>query len=391
MLGSRKLMAWRIATFLYCLSLYQGAALANPSGSQLEQLLSQSFLDAERACAQPRYAQQVTEALAADLQQLFHDLGAGYPDVGLVGRDAVQNLRTMDAAGSQQLCTTVSNHETLSSLLSESLRQGNTKSNSECFDNGRYITLTGLSAALRVVQGSLQVVCDLANCDDGFDGFFACLALCAGPAAIGIADVGIQHALTLDDKCSGAEHERWMSNLRNQTADIVPSLGDVVANNTIPQLNRISRDSVTNDDIDALNATIRSGFGATRGSQKNGVQNTLSQLLLQIQQGLQQQANQEEQSMRLFIERSLASRSNINTLQRPARFDGLLDEVREVVAASIQSADQAGIKVDDALAQFRQGDGAFNSGKYQLAYTLYRNAYSQVLIALDTAAAGGQP
>ena len=392
MLSIRCLQAWQPAALLIFFCTICHSAHAGDQGSQLEQILSKNLIgDIESACARPHYAQRVTQALAADLDLLFEDLGSRYPDVGLVGRDAVRNLQSLDSAATRQICMTVGSHETLTSLLSESLQQSGSKSSSECFDNSRYITLTGLSTAFRVVGGTLQVVCDQADCDGGFDGFFECLAFCISPGVFAISDVGIQHALTLDDKCSGAEHERWMANMRSQTADIVPTLGAVVNNNAIPKLNRISKDSVTNDDIDALNETLVAGFGATRGQQKAGVQNTLDQLLLQIREGAQQQASQEEQSMRLFIERSLASRVSINTLQRPARYDGLLDEVREVVATSMQSAEAAGIKIDAALNQFRMGDQAFNASKFQLAYGFYRNAYVEVLQELDSSAAGGQP
>jgi len=85
----------------------------------------------------------------------------------------------------------------------------------------------------------------------------------------------------------------------------------------------------------------------------------------------------EEAAIRSHIEGDLQAGvlGRIALLEFPRSLGGLLDEVREVVAATIQAHQAAGQDVDDALDGFHDADQQFNQGAYKAAFRLYREAY----------------
>jgi hypothetical protein len=66
------------------------------------------------------------------------------------------------------------------------------------------------------------------------------------------------------------------------------------------------------------------------------------------------------------------------SLQLPASKGGLLEQVREQIASTIQIYRGLGVDVSAALVLFGAGDAALNARNYKLAYAKYRDAYRTI-------------
>ena len=84
-------------------------------------------------------------------------------------------------------------------------------------------------------------------------------------------------------------------------------------------------------------------------------------------------------ALRMLIEANLFRNGNdrVSIFQLPASVGGFLEEVREVVGATIEARLDAGIGIGRAAADLAQGDAAYARGAYKEAYGHYRRAYQQ--------------
>ena len=84
-------------------------------------------------------------------------------------------------------------------------------------------------------------------------------------------------------------------------------------------------------------------------------------------------------SVALAIERALADGRRVAGFFLPSAVGGVLEQVRELVDVRLTSAQQAGLDMTKARAQFVKGDAALSVADYKTAYDYYAAAY-QLLI-----------
>ena len=79
------------------------------------------------------------------------------------------------------------------------------------------------------------------------------------------------------------------------------------------------------------------------------------------------------------IERALADGKRVAIFFLPESVGGVLEQVRSLVDARLTSAQQAGIDVVKARAQFVKGDAAFSVADFKAAYDYYAAAYQWLI------------
>ncbi len=327
-------------------------------------------------CQSASRAQQSLQDFASALELI---LAQGSEETALqrqVGLDAVAVLRQTDAQTASQICAYLAAQPQLGELLRQAAVTP--RSTSDCLTPAGYLTLLGLTSALKGLSVFLDAVCDTAGCAPPTPiGVGICVIVCIPPIAVKVITASFELGMSQDDQCGVEEHERWMLRARNHGNDEVENLGSTLFD-AISRMFDVSSNAVTSGAVQQFGSTVANAFfgGSTvAGKGVAGVNPQLVALRDTINANASAQAQFEVQAQAQLIEEALTTGARVHLLRLPASFGGLLDAVRELVAARLNAIAASGASVEQALTQFRLGDQAFNQQRYLDAYEGYRQAY----------------
>lgn len=290
--------------------------------------------------------------------------------------ELLSNLSQFSPEQSQQLCETIATTPELSAIpenLEKMLMEtrGNGLRATGCVElpvsawNTLFIAAQSLQQASIVAGG----VCGATECFP---------LVCSVPCIFkGIADsAALVAEATLDraDYCGTIGLDETLNGFASDSKSALDSVEtrlDVI----VPRTDAALSTRASQIQVDAARSRTGDGIQSVRQSIEG------------IRQMSQAQAAQQEQTSgnmrRQLIESSLqdATTSAPVTLFLPASSGGLLELVREQIAATINTYRTLGVNVTAATTLFAAGDAAFNSQNYKQAYSSYRDAYRNVTTA----------
>jgi len=242
-----------------------------------------------------------------------------------------------------------------------------------CIGVQTYLGLSALRMVLDAYNNGAQAVCDANSCTNSLEYPF-CLVLCIGVAAINAASEVISTRMDVADKCANLVHEEQMEDLRTVSRSGMRSLG-VSARSAFEQAAALRQFVVNDEDLKATDDSIVAGFDGGGRQTGRGIGPALSELASAVEQGRSVQRDFERAAVQSRLEDALGSGATYSRMLRPRVHDGLLEDVRELVASRIQAFSEAGGDAQRALQHFRVGDDAFNASNYKGALWSYRRAY----------------
>lgn len=333
-----------------------------------------------------------SEAFIDDLGQLMLGMALSPRSTAELGWDAVQEMRKMTSSDREMVCEALESSAgkalDLASLTRNLTRDSRATG---CIGVDTYLGVLGLRTVLEVGQEFAQAYCDSTACPDPASfGVPECVGACWIPLPFAVVNEILSARLDIADKCADEDHEDLMAFMRDSSITVFRNAGQSAS--TINRLaGGVSDGAAQEGDLQRTDAAIEAGFdGETRrfgartavGPALNGLQTT-------IESGRAQQQAFERQAVRARLESALATGVTYSRMQRPRAFDGLLEEVRELVAERIRAVTDAGGDVTAALQQFRAGDAEFNNAEYRAALNAYRSAYQALANARAVGAKAG--
>ncbi|AKS41112.1 hypothetical protein [Wenzhouxiangella marina] len=244
-----------------------------------------------------------------------------------------------------------------------------------CIENETYLAISGVRSILLVIGVAIQAYCDGTSCPSPFETVTPqCGIACPLVIPFNISAEVISTRMDIADKCTDLEHEEVMANLRRNTRASVSGLGRFVLN----ALERARSAADNGGDDEAARQTanqIEDAFGNLEARSSDAIGPSLRQLQEAVASGQATQQQFEREALQSRLETALGTGVTLSRMLRPRAFDGVLEDVRELVARRIQAVQASGGDVDDALVEFRAGDDAFNESDYRLALRHYRSAY----------------
>ena len=328
-----------------------------------------SDLDAQRG-ALITFAQKF-DVLAVEFGNLGFEAAEG---MHASSRELIDRVAGLDAKQAQQFCELLNQHPDLLNIparLNEVLalaREHELRAGSNC--------LTLPDSAWIAIFNATQALQAYAIAAGGLCGSTGCIPLlCIGPCVVaGVAEsaaIASQAVLDRADYCEGVQ------------------AGDDIRQFATDSNTKISKTEA------ALEILLpRTDVALSTRATELQVQNTITradrgfrdidQIIEELQdasvsQSADAQATGETVQVRL-IENGLQLDPNFSvvSLILPRSKGGLLEQVREQIAQTIQTYRSLGVDVSVALALFAQGDTAFNANQYKLAYARYRDAYQSL-------------
>lgn len=319
-----------------------------------------------------------SEAFLDDLGQLVANMDLSPRSTTELGWDAVQQMRQMDSRERETICEALDSPAGKSldmTVLTRNLTRDSRASG--CIGVQTYLGVLGLRTVLEVAQEFAQAFCDSTSCPDpGSFGVPQCVGACWIPLPLALINEILSARLDIADKCADEDHSDLMAFMRNESIMTFRNAAE-----SATKINNlaggVSAGAAQEEDLQQTEAAIAAGFdGGTRGFGAGAaVGPALDELQATIESGRLQQQRFERQAVRARLENALATGVTYSRMQRPRAFDGLLEEVRELVAERIRAVSDAGGDVTAALDQFRGGDAQFNDADYRAALNAYRSAY----------------
>jgi hypothetical protein len=246
-----------------------------------------------------------------------------------------------------------------------------------CIGVEQYLGILGLRTALDAYNVGIQAICDYTSCPfTGPPVFEAplCQITCIGVAAISISSEVISTRMDVADKCADIEHEEQMALLRANASVNIPAIWN--KSSEVQQIiGEAAAKQADDEDLRGTDDVILQGFDGLSDRSANGIGPALTGLSAAVDDSRSAQVAFEEQAIRNRLENALVTGATYSRMIRPRAFDGLLEEVRELVAERIQAVAASGLPTEAALLAFRQGDTEFNQSAYTEALAAYRRAY----------------
>jgi len=244
-----------------------------------------------------------------------------------------------------------------------------------CFTTQTALILIAVRTVLDALAGAGQALCDFSSCGLPPPAPPAqCNIKCLAPVPFYLASEVISLRLDNNDKCSNFDHEQLMSGFRsgleNTLSALVLNTGTLAANVTAAH-----QSAATSEDLSDTEELINEGFDGEGGRDALAIGPAFESLLIGIDQAQADRRDFEDSALHSRLETALVSGATLSRMIRPRSFGGLLEEVRELVASRIQAFLASGADVEVALADFRQGDQAFNQAEYGPSLEFYRSAY----------------
>lgn len=303
-----------------------------------------------------------------------------------IGWEAVQQMTDLTHDQQKVVCdaldTPAARSMDLASLVDDFAAR---RAGSGCIGVNTYYGILGLRTVLDGIQQGLQAVCDASQCPPPLQ-VPSCTALCTIVGPFGVFSEIISTRMDISDNCRFADHDEEMKLMREQSADIIDSAGDGV-DDAADGANAARQQSAQADTFQNAFSGIGPAFDGvdsreTAGEiesrapiQSTGIGPALEGLQSVVAEGRIEQQQFERRALRARLENALLTGATYSRMLRPRAFDGVLEEIRELVARRIQAVDAAGGDTTPALQQFRTGDTAFNKADYRGALAGYRGAY----------------
>jgi len=354
-------------------------------------------------CSDPKTAQSRVHEFTVGLRDLAIHMDGLPGHVRAIAIEAVDLMETELAIAEKELCQLLESPAGKRVQLDELRRTfrerglpGGGGSVPGCMSIEAYQALVGLKSILEIGAQISQAICDGASCPEPFTPlscFYSCVA--TGPI-LAITSV-FQLRMDRADKCADLEHEIEMAGMRDASTLTIFNAASSASNASNVARNTTT-DSASESDLSRASQDVLVGFdGGTRfdqvgrfakdgsdGRAPDAIGPGLESLSAVVAAQQAEQAIFEREAVLARLEAALASGVVYSRMQRPRRFGGLLDQVRELVALRIQATQSAGGDTVAALAAFRSADQAFNLADYRGALAGYRQAY----VELGAAASG---
>ncbi len=286
-------------------------------------------------------------------------------------RELIDRVAGFDAKQAQQFCELLNQHPDLLNIparLNEVLvlaKQHEVRAASNC--------LTLPDSAWIVIFNATQALQGYAVAAGGLCGATGCIPLvCIGPCIIaGVAESAAIASQAVLDRADYCETVQAGDDIKQFVTDSNTKLSETEAALEIllPRTDVLLSTRAT--EVQVQNTMTRADRGFRDIDQKIEELQDVS-----VSQTVDAQASGETIQVRL-IENGLQLDPNFSvvSLILPKSKGGLLEQVREQIAQTIQTYRSLGVDVSAALALFAQGDTAFNANQYKLAYARYRDAY----------------
>lgn len=264
---------------------------------------------------------------------------------------------------------------------------GSRSSGPGCIGVSTYYGILGLKTVLDIIEEGLQAFCDGSSCPSSFPPEPpTCGIACAIVPPFGIAAEIISTRMDISDNCRFADHYDLMESMRDASADIIDSasdgLDDAADGANAARQRAVQADAFSDAFRGIGPAFDGDGFRGSDGNpdsrapiQSSGIGPALEGLQDIVSAGGIEQQQFERRALRARLENALLTGATYSRMLRPRAFDGVLEEIRELVAQRIQAVSAAGGDTSVALQQFRNGDTAFNKADYRAALAGYRGAY----------------
>lgn len=315
-------------------------------------------------------------SFASDLQALFAQLPGVSGSAAKVTNEALSTLAN-DPLGSELLCDRLREQPTVFGELAAA--RNALAAPDSCFSNALYVALLSVQHVLSGIVTLLEANCSALACAPPQPtGPPPCVIGCAALPAAQIVLLPIELTLALDDKCSFGVHEELMGEVRTVAPQWLASLRNSL-NNALTAAADLQSDGAQEPALEEHNSAINEGFdgGGANLAAAAGLDRQAADLDAAVRAQIATQRAFEALSLEATVESLLADPSGaVNLLQIPSAFGGLLEQLREVVAARIQDFTALGRDTSRALAFFRAGDLAFNAGQNKAASGLYQQAYA---------------
>jgi hypothetical protein len=348
------------------------------------------------------------------IERFTHDLGQlvlrldRLPEYATeIGWEAVQRLPDLGPEQQQLFCETLDGPAGRSLDLAALSAEFEVRTRaSGCIGVNTYLGILGLRTVLDGIQVGLQAFCDGSSCPSVFPPEPpTCGIACAIVPPFGIIGEIISTRMDIADKCANLTHEEQMALMRSASTATVDDISSAVLDvlglvqdlvtNVVRQVELLQTDDAIVEAFDGLGRSAEPETGTVQPRVQNGpIGPALDQLRGVVEAGRIEQQQFERRAVRARLESALLTGATYSRMLRPRAFDGVLEEIRELVAQRIQAVAAAGGDTSLALQQFRSGDIAFNNAEYRAALTAYRNAYAALggvpqLLRSDTHSAEG--
>lgn len=362
-----------------------------------------------QGCSDPKTAQSRVREFTEGLRDLAIHMDGLPVHVQAIALEAVDLMETELAVAEKELCQLLESPAGKRVQLNELRRtfreRGLTGSGGSvpgCISLEAYQALVGLKSILEIVAEISQAICDGASCPEPFTSL-SCFYSCVATGPILAITAVFQFRMDKADKCADLEHEIEMAGMREASRGIIFN-----ASNSAATASNVARntttDSASESDLSRASQDVLVGFdGATRVVQggrpgqdvgavraQGAIGPSLESLNAAVGAQQAEQAVFEREAVLARLEAALASGVVYSRMQRPRRFGGLLDQVRELVALRIQATQSAGGDTTGALRAFRSADQAFNLDDYRGALAGYRQAYVELGAAVSNSDGKGE-
>ncbi len=259
------------------------------------------------------------------------------------------------------------------------------RAGSGCIGVNTYYGILGLRTVLDGVQAGLQAICDASQCPPP-GAVPSCTGFCTAVGPFGIFSEILSTRMDISDNCRFADHDELMGFMRDESTDIIDSAGDGV-DDAADDASAARQQAAQADEFNAAFSGVGPAFDGTGTSraagepdsrlpiESTGIGPALEGLQDVVAAGRIEQQQFERRALRARLENALLTGATYSRMLRPRAFDGVLEEIRELVAQRIQAVAAAGSDTELALQQFRIGDTAFNKSDYRAALAGYRSAY----------------
>lgn len=327
-------------------------------------------------CAIAARAQDRVGRFSDDVVELIPRLPGVSPEMAALGVEAAARIRELPGPGATALCSVLDSPAGRSlgpAALSESL--GARRAADNCLSTASYSALLGLKTIVDIAAELAQAYCDGSACPLPLEPP-SCSISCAAPLVLNVVSEFFQLPMDLSNKCSLAKHEDEMGDMREDSGEkLVRARSSALESDALARATRTgSADEASL--VETADRVAEAFDGSTRGTGGEGIGPGLDRLEETVALSSAQQVEFERLAIRSRLENALSSGVTYSRMQRPRQYDGLLEEVRELVADRIQAVETSGQDVTAAVAAFRSGDLAFNAGDFRDALNGYREAYA---------------